>query len=582
VSNYLLIVAERPRREAIDQWLRMHAGPGEVHHVNLRGRRRLTIVAPRVQEGIRGTGFFRGVAVTENSIIYGAKGWAAASATEADDVDSHSGGFVAAQWGHKSVTVDRDVYGNVRLLTTAVAGLVAVSDSLLVLGSLRRDLGAPLTLDHEVLHSRSVLNLIAAQQLSPETLFREITFVPAGHGVTIVRDCAITHGATLMARVEGETDYGTAVRAAAVSIARTTSAAAAATGWTAELSLSGGYDSRVVYSAGRVTNAGIAATSRRTSSVHDADYAVARDLTNHFGSRFGREGPVEPDGPPDSWLTTWGAAHLAVYDGFGTGRTRRWRAKTVNLNGLGAETAKGNWGYLPWNDLVHAHVDRHDKHVTSVGVAAFTELGRRGIVSVGGDPESPAASELLFLGYRCGMHGSAGQISINMTSLMPLQDMKLTRLGYTPRGRKANGDDSIIVDLSILLDLDVATFRYDLPARNLSRSYAEERLAVLGGPVRHVGQKALLGSPDDVPDGPTHLSLSIARSIGLEGAYSADDILLRADDDIDLLPTPELRDTYRLIAKNARWMIGVREGDLLSAGVSPPKTASLAALRLLT
>jgi hypothetical protein len=47
------------------------------------------------------------------------------------------------------------------------------------------------------------------------------------------------------------------------------------------------------------------------------------------------------------------------------------------------------------------------------------------------------------------------------------------------------------------------------------------------------------------------------------------------------LPTPELRDTYRLVAKNARWMIGAREGDVLSAGVSPPKTASLAALRLL-
>lgn len=568
MSNYLLLVHDRRYQASVDRWLSSYAGADEVASRPLGLWTRLVIVSKEIQKSATRHSYFRGFAITDDAIIYGAEAWRKAG----EPAGSLEGTFVAAKWGRGAVDVSRDLFGNVKLLTTVGPGMGAVSDSLLVLGDLRRALGLRVTRNDEALYARSVLNLASAQVMSPDTMLEEVKVVPASLGVRLKAGAVEVLGQPFAHRMRSDLPYSATVRSAAARIAGIVSALDSTT-WTKELNLSGGYDSRVIAAAVRATRAGVVFTSMKGSTASVRDYEVAQGLAAEFGVPFGRRrSDALPADVTADRLTLWGTSLAGIYDGFGPIRSAPLFPTTISMNGLGAGGAKGAWGWRTWQGFVTAEL-KLDKHTTERNISAFKAAGLAGILSVGGDPEADNATEMLYLAYRSGIHSSAGRIGLEMTNVSPLQSVPLMQLGHHVRSPE------IITDLTILLDAEMAIYPYDFPERNLSRGYAETRLAELGGPVTRATPLKLLGDPGEVPAGPSQLGMNIARGYGFVGDH--EDVMKWTDDDLDLLPS-DLAKVYGNIAANGRWMTGKTGGNIRFAGPSPAKAASIRVLRVVT
>lgn len=463
-----------------------------------------------------------------------------------------------------------------KLLVTAGTGFSATSDSLLVLASLRRALGEPNTLNERALWARSILaSLAAAQQLSSATWFTEIAYVPTGRNVRL-------HDSTATASPR-EVDLLTAVDAPYPELIRRAGAHIAGalrglgdSGATVELALSGGYDSRAVLAAAhRAGLQSLVCTSGRPSAAEDRDYEVAQTLASAFGFSFGDDSRALHEPDPRDRLTLWGATLAGVYDGFGATRSVPWHNDRIVMTGMGAEVGKGiGWGWRRWSDVVGDLPG--NRHNTPRGLEEFLRAGHQGLRDAGYRDDDDIGSQLMYLAYRSGIHGSAGQVGHSIGCLSPLQSPDLTRAGTL------NPSDELISDLTMLLCPEMVTLEYDRPERTLSRSTRDARLAELGGTLRddELVSFTVDGSRTDLVAGPTQLGLAIAREVGFRGEYA--EVLDWLDDDLDLLP-PDLRPIYREASANGLWWANRMHGGALSkAGPGVAKAASLRLLRLLS
>jgi hypothetical protein len=584
MSNYLFLVHGRHRRTQVDGWLRAHASDSDVRTVALALGRRLVIVSKDVERSIRGDEFFRGVAIASDhgAAVFGINGWTSAPGELRDSAGDHGGEYIWARWDGRHLNIRNDVFGGARLMHSVGRGWAAASDSLLSLTALRRALGERVTLNTEVLVARTALNAVAGQQISPETIINEVAYVPAGFGLDLGRQLEWQlSGTTVNNRLwSPDHDYVDALRSSATSVARIVATLPEVSGWRTTLSLSGGLDSRLVFSAIVATGQTdmINYHSLNIRPAHARDYAVATALAAKHGVRPISQGVPVGEANPNDQLTLWAASLMGVYDGYGPGRTRRWHANTFGMTGIGAEIHKGNWEWRTLPELVDFAAPSGDAR------DALSAQIDKGAASVGADPTAKSASEVLYLGYRNGIHAAAGHIGVHMTTVHPVMQLALARVAHRREPASESGflgRPDGIRDLSVLLAPAVAAFEYEDPAWNITGEQAVMRHRELGGRLPPVEPLSIYGHPSDVVDGPSDLSISVARKLGMVGPINASTALDDAPELVAALPA-ELRGTFEKALANARWRIDKHSGDVRAAEIGPPRITMLRLCSLLS
>lgn len=588
MSNYLIVVHDASATGTLNAWLDANGSPASERFTTALNRRRhLTIVSKDVNRSITGNTFFRGTGVSpENgAVIFGAAGWSKLRRS----VDEHgvAGEFVMAAWDRRSLRVRRDVFSSVGMMHAHGPGFIAVSDSLLLLADLRNQFGLRNTQNAEVILARSVLNGHAAQQMSPETIVREIQWVPAAQGVTIdLRFSAVLRvdGETMTDRVLGwQADRTQTLRNAAAFIAAGTDALVSIDDWETELSLSGGYDSRIIL-AGALRNRAVdrmVVVSANRVAAHEADFAVAKSLAEHFD--FGLN-PKRDRGKVVDYgmnpVAIWASTSLGTYDRLMPVTSRRTAERETSLTGIGAEILKGNWGWTSLRGIVDG-IDLGDDRRD-----AFEAQLRKGIAAVGAHPDWADASELQYIGYRNGIHG-AGHIAMHMNGVRLLQQVAIAALGHVrsdpadPRQRRseASFEDRLggITDMLAVMNLPLAAMPYDDPRKDLDRDRLAARQSALGGPLGadEGGTVEVLGRPDDVPAGPSVLGESVARRRGFDIGRDPESLLAAMDRGVEALADPAVRSVYEDVAEHARWRMVTKGLPPEDAGFSTPKALSL-------
>lgn len=551
-------MVHRKHRARLTRWLRLQAVQSEIFR-STTGEWDRVVVSRNVDASMSERGFFRGVAVTDAAVTF----------QQAPEQDDAWGTFVRADFIDAGWHVTRDLYGNVPMMVTEDDGLSAASDSTLLLAKLRRQLRLSLSIDTQNLKARSILDLTAAQTMGPRTHFQEIRAVAAGRPVRLERGRAVDEPSRLGTLLPGDADYVETVRAAASQLAGLTAALTQIPDWTAELSLSGGMDSRAVFAAAHAAKAPLAITSGKATAAHSRDFEVAKQITHEFGFPFDRTGPLLEERRQSDRLPLYGSFFAGMYDGIGGSRTVPWRSNTLYLTGIGPEAGKGMWGWRTWAQLAD-DVTGRDDHSTPQTRAAYRRVGEQALIEAGVDPEGDDASEFFYLLYRSGIHCGAGRLPASMTFLTPLQAPLITRAGKIIRS------DRLVQDLTLLLSPGMAVAEYDKPGRNLTKAGADERLRELGGEVTDLEDVQLIGDASDVPAGASELSLSTAREFGFTGEQLKS-VTGWFERDVQRLPG-DLADHYRKIYKNGVWMLGKASGHVPSTAPSLAKAAGLRVL----
>lgn len=541
VSNVLIVGFAAPHRGPLLKWLDKHSTQREWRMLPWSRDREILIASRGLETCLRDGLFFRGTAVSPETraIAFGVDGWLSLPSRLHQDPHGVGGEFVLATWDEHGLAIRRDVFSCQPLLYTSGNGFVAISDSLLVLADLRRELGEFVTQNAEAILARCQLSSHATQQIGPETYVNEVAFLPAARGLCIdaARLSVSMDGCVLGDRlVRDEKNYRWAIREAAGFVAGTVAAVAAIDRWSTIVLLSGGYDSRVVLAAALRTGTigRIAVKSLNDKPEHRVDFERAQALAERFTFALNRPanaGAPEALGFPP--VAIWASTTLGTYDRPVPKSSKRWQPRAVEMTGLGGEILKGNWHWTDWRAMIEPF------RAAGPVREAFDAQGRKGLAALGVHPEWADASELYYAGYRNGLHGSGGHIATHMLAVQPLQQLRLAALAHTrtdeardpleERHRaRFRGSYDALADLLVLMHPELAAMPYDKPEKALSPGRVAARARELGGGLTDTEVEAvtIFGHPERVPAGPTRLGVSIATSRGFGIPWAADPLLV--------------------------------------------------------
>lgn len=576
MSNYLVVVSVGVATDRIEAWIKKNTDRDDYYQNKISEKETLHVVVKGVNSFIANGWFFWGMAFDSSSGIFSSLGLSDFKAQSSISLDRHWGSFLSFPVTCSSFDVSRDVFGAARILYTNGDGFGAFSDSLLVLGSLRRELGETLTLNHEVLYARSLLNIVAHQQLSPDTLYNEIAFVPAGASVAL-RDVKVSVRAAFLGFGTNEETYEELIYGSANAILSSLAAVSAQEEWNTHLHLSGGLDSRIVAAALQYGGFSHSVSSGGKGTSRNEDYEIAESLAKYLGVHFGYKGKRQSDDSSEGWFSRWGATHAGVYDGWGPSRGRPQFTDLLPLNGVGGEIARNYWGDSDVADLAARFAPSSDAHVTEHQLDAFIAQLGKGVKSLPFVSSSGLSdSNALYLGYRNSIHMHANTLPHHLHALSPLANLEWVKLGFSPH----SSSESPALDLLLLFQPRLAILPFEgkrhFKSDQISRRL--ERLSSVPFPQISINN---FGKLPKTKEGISSLGVSLASQSGFDRPLDYSDFREEALEISQELFPASLSAIFSKIDKNASWMLKKSKGRISTAGPSPVKIATLLLLKAL-
>lgn len=590
MSNATIVVADSRTAPAIRTWLATRSSRDELFERPL-GVHTLFLISAEIDRSVQGTTFFLGTfwSAERGVVGFGLDGWLAVRDGRGFDAHGMAGEFICVEWhDERRVDVRRDVFSSVGLMHSTGCGYVAVSDSLLILTALRRACGDSVTPNDQAVLARAALNSVGAQQMSTNTYVREISFVPAGKGVAIELDRlqARVEGISLTERIRSSQAGDLRLRDSAAFICGAIRAVMTVPGWQLSLSLSGGYDSRLLLAAALRTRQmdRLEVRSSNSTRAHRSDFAIAAQLSSTFGFAI-NSGTATPRALPverhvDA-VPAWASTLLGIYDRLLPRLAVDTAPAGSSMSGVGAEILKGNWGWMSIPDFVSPVSDR----MASDRFEAYLAEIELGMAAIGADPEWADATEFFYVGYRNGLH-SAAHLTNHMLGFRPLQHLEMASLGHMRtdggpfdegRGEATfAGSYAAVVDLLCMMHPELAVFPYDTDAKSIPLSTVKQRLDIHGGPLSddEIQEVEVHGDPLEVPCGPSRLGRAVAEEYGFGIGLNPAEVLALAESFAGAFSNSLLNDVQDEMIRKARYAIVKKNRPLDSAGFHLSKALS--------
>lgn len=534
MSNYLLIIATSSRANAVKTWMQRLAATetdfsADVVDVSINDHQRLLYIARNGRSDVDAEGqIFRGYALDfeRQQLVFGLQGvieagkkFGALYAREPVE-----GCYFSVEWNGDRVLISNDLFGMCSLFSFAENDCVAFSDSVFLLSRIRKVLNLPRTVNSVAAHARAWGNAMAGQMLSPHSIVEEITFLPPGvTAEVLVGDVLrlyrrVTPLPELFSDIDSE-PYGEALKDSARRFVSLIDALAGTGLEALKLSVSGGLDSRVCIAAALLSPAARQASVLsciNKSQQHATDYQVVSELSERFAFPLGSRSAGAPQKPRTRSikhnLGFWFLASSGAYDFMVAPAYYSVVSDGFTVGGHGAETIKGNYGWRSVGTIA-------DKIADPLLAQAFRQQVEYGISTLGVEANSTVGSEWHYLAYRNAIH--SGRISsVSMVGFRPFQMRRLVALAHSrlsPFPRPPKGSPSVVNDLVIALQPDVAGHRYDDPHKNMTHDFIQERLKAIGGPLSaaDITPFTVLGDQSKVSSGFSGIFKRMAEEDGL-------------------------------------------------------------------
>lgn len=574
MSNYFVCAVRPAVAGTVRAWIAHHADQSEVCESSQPDGTTTFIVSRDVSRWTRAGAFFKGSAFMERGAILSVDGLAEfrKQGDQVAHLDSAAGEFITFDVSSGDFEIYRDFFALARLVYTNVMEGYAFSDSLILIREFRSLLGYPVAVNREVVLARTLLNLFAYQQLSPDTVYEQVSYLPAGYRARVSNRRFEPVPIVIPSASRGQR-YVDLLYSAATSMVSQMVALRAGGSRSFNLNLSGGMDSRIVLAAALFGGVPLSCTSANGGGNRGEDYEIAGELASRNGVPFQVAFPAEPDGPGEDQLTGWGASLAGLYDGFGVSRVLPRYPSVTSMTGLGGELGRGtSWGWAAIGRVVDRAIRPDDIHTSPSQVAAFEAQLAKGVDALTAATSGRSEIDGHYFAYRSGLHAGAGHLLHNMNSLNPLANLPWFLLGETPERRYS--PDQVALDALVLLDPRLAADRFE-GNRGFTASDIGNRVAALKAVGRPSADPRVYGEVTIEGWGPSRFAMSIAREAGFSGEFSSDRIQSVADKHLPLLDDAEFEGIYGRLVKNSMWMIRKSAGSAFAAGPSTAKVAML-------
>jgi hypothetical protein len=471
--------------------------------------------------------FFRGQALDHHSssMILGLHGFVEFAQThvEYQDPTAHAdfeGTFVLARWNDECLTIQNDLFSLFRILCFSTDELFIASDSLFLLSQTRKCLSLPRIFNRRVMLSKAwdVAGL-ASSPLANETIIDGIQTLTAGKSimVTFGSDGLITQRIERNVREMFESDYSTYKEALAECAKRMyTSINFIVESFNPVINfgLSGGLDSRVLLAlcmkSQKIMDSICINTSTHIARIKD--FEVVTSLSAKYGFSFN-------DGERRNSMVAnlsakrikipntfgfWVLNGLGAYDSFYLDNHYWSNPSVLNMLGVGAEPVKQvmDKGKIRWRARGQHQLIRE---------SVISQMNEA-VISMGIDCEAPDALKWHHMAFKATHHIGRNVAVSNMLIRPYVQQavFAISRIEENPfRGTDGKGP-SVLHDLLIILNPELAAEPFDSEWKNITLGYIDERKSLLGGviDIEEIAKPKIFGTVEDISNGPAECFLT--------------------------------------------------------------------------
>ena len=436
------------------------------------------------------------------------------------------GTFTLARWKNGCLTIQNDLYSLMSQLVFSTDEIVVSSDSLFLLSIVRKHLGLPCRFNRRVMISKSwnIAGWASAPMIN-ETIIEDVMTLSAGKSIQCIYDenGIQTTKVERMIRDIFESEF-TSYKDALVDVAKkmysSINFAVESFNPVINFGLSGGVDSRVLLAlclkSPKIMERLCINTNVHPSRARDLEIVTA--LSKRFGFTFNdkelkksmvKEVDAESITIPNT-LGFWILSSLGVYDSFYLDPNYWSNPSVMHMIGVGAEPVKQmmDVGRISWR------AKREIPLVRETVIALMSEA----VLSMGIEPDSPDAMKYHHMAFKATHHIGRG-VARSCMILRPFVQQSVFAISMYEdnpfKGLPAKGP-SVLHDLLIILNPDLAVQPFDVEWKDVSFEYVTERLEILGGvlDVEAMPEPAIYGKLQDIRNGPADSFMNAVAHLG--------------------------------------------------------------------
>jgi len=540
VSNYLFVAGKTgPVEILLQHFESAHGANGNELSSTLISDKKMLFVIERRNESVKSSIvkssnddglFFRGQALDHDSssMILGVEGFAKfqkkyPSYSNPQRIADLEGTFVLARWNQDVLTFQNDLYSIYRMLYFASEDVLIVSDSLVVITECLKKLGIErkLNLDVATIKAWNASGLPNAP-MTDELIVQGIFSLQVGKHIEMewnsdkisVKQVERSVIEIFKSPLES---YESIVRECVKRMYSSINFIVESFNPTIEFGLSGGIDSRLILAICLQSESIMESMviNTNTSETRASDYNVVKSLSERYKFTFNNsERRKKLRNQSDSkrikignTLGFWKLASLGVYDSFYLTPHHYEYPSTLHLSGVGAEPVK--------QAMDNSRIDKMARSQHPAIRDTVRKKLRETISKLGVDTNAADAMKWYHMTYKAAYH-LGFKIAQSSMLLRPYAQKSIFTIALAednPFRGKENVGATVLHDMIILLNPELASLPYDLDSKNISYDYAVNRLSELGGKVHfdEMPKPSVFGQIEHIANGPPQAFLSLVK-----------------------------------------------------------------------
>ena len=528
------------------------------------------------------------------------------------------GSYVSAIFDNQTFSVRNDKFSYLPVIHFSTKKLFVCSDSMFIISELRKALKMPCKINKQVMHSRAWTHGLACAVMSNQTQIEGVELLSPGKHIEIEIHKRMFSSAYLLEtkNIVKSSDlkqtfavkfdkYEQAIRDAATRMAQSTMSLLDIDDVMIKFGLSGGLDSRVILAA-ILQKPELLENISISTNVHPSrkgDFEVVDKLSKLFSFEFNDAAKISRQRKKYSLkiekvadrFALWVLSCMGLFDMMYLHDSYWPEPNIIDMGGHGAESIKGTFSSMKFEHYIKPkkistkakfsrkgfrHM-REAKDANTVHDAIRSELSNT-LATNGIDLDGEAPIQWHYLCYKSPI-ANGRFLDCSAIGIRPFIQHSLFALSISdinPFKHVKRGEPTMLHDMLILLNPDLAAINFENEKSNISDEYIQSRLEALGGPLKLSESEpyTIYGTINKMKNGPPSTFLRMVKHDFLDNESDIEAILCALELSWEKITDKEVKAAYLPAYETAKERLGDPEYYPPSAGTPAAKIISLSLL----